>query len=426
VKLFFKLLLLLSAQSALSQAATTPLAVMTFNIENGGTQINFQKVVTAIKRSKADIVGIQEAWGNTPRLARELGWKYYSARHHILSKFPLYETKDRHHNYVLVEVKPQHFVAMANVHLPDEPYGPDLVKQNESENQIILNELKVRLPTALPAITHLNYLARQGFPVFLTGDFNSPSHLDWTASTRNILPNHRVAVPWPVTKALENSGFIDSYRESYPDPLQDPGYTWPGGRPTLTKSIDHFNPSANDSPDRLDFVFTAGASKVLDSHIVGESHNNLANIQISPWPSDHRAVVSYFEVSPQVYATAELSPIIPTPVTHKPSLHLSKHRFLRGEAIRIDWVNAPGNGYDYISIVPVGSKQNDWEQAARLYTRGEINGWLRYSSDNSEGNWPAWFKNPKATWPLAPGRYEIQLRLDDSYTVLASTSLVIT
>lgn len=35
---------------------------MSFNIENGGTQIDFNQVVKAIKQSKADVVGIQEAW----------------------------------------------------------------------------------------------------------------------------------------------------------------------------------------------------------------------------------------------------------------------------------------------------------------------------------------------------------------------------
>ena len=50
------------------------LRVMTFNIEWGGANISFDNVVEAIRLSDADIVGIQEAEGNLPRLAAELGW----------------------------------------------------------------------------------------------------------------------------------------------------------------------------------------------------------------------------------------------------------------------------------------------------------------------------------------------------------------
>ena len=64
------------------------LRVMSFNIEWGGTLISFENVLEAIRRSNADIVGIQEAEGNLQRLAYELGW-HYDLRNYVISRFPL-------------------------------------------------------------------------------------------------------------------------------------------------------------------------------------------------------------------------------------------------------------------------------------------------------------------------------------------------
>jgi endonuclease/exonuclease/phosphatase family metal-dependent hydrolase len=85
--------------------------------------------------------------------------------------------------------------------------------------------------------------------VVLTGDFNTPSHLDW--------PD----VEWPVTKAAEEAGLRDSYREAHPDPAADPGHTWPRVHP------EHEDGSCRPEPqDRIDYVLHNGQGlKVLDS-----------------------------------------------------------------------------------------------------------------------------------------------------------------
>jgi len=41
-------------------------------------------------------------------------------------------------------------------------------------------------------------------------------------------------------------------------------------RPFVENSIDGFNPSKDDLPDRVDFIYTAGKSKILESLIMGE------------------------------------------------------------------------------------------------------------------------------------------------------------
>lgn len=69
------------------------------------------------------MVGIQEAWGKH-RAAREGGGlEILRPRQHIISRFPLLEAPDSKGLYTFIEVLPGTMVAMANMHLPDDPMG---------------------------------------------------------------------------------------------------------------------------------------------------------------------------------------------------------------------------------------------------------------------------------------------------------------
>ena len=59
--------------------------------------------------------------------------------------------------------------------------------------------------------------------MFLVGDFNSPSHLDWTEATMKVRPAIKFPVEWPASKLLADSGFTDSYRAAHPDPVKESG-----------------------------------------------------------------------------------------------------------------------------------------------------------------------------------------------------------
>jgi exonuclease III len=124
--------------------------------------------------------------------------------------------------------------------------------------------------------------------VFVTGDFNEPSDLDWTASVvaAGIQP---VAVAWPTTARIETAGFVDLYRAANPDPLAKPAFTW-------TSRGDEGDPE--DHHDRIDFVFgRASGLKVVEAAIVGENGPR-SDIAVDPWPSDHRAVVAEVRFGP--------------------------------------------------------------------------------------------------------------------------------
>src|SRR2546422_5073823 len=124
---------LLSAPSARS-ASTTPieLKVLEFNIEYGGVHVSFEKVVEVIRRSHADVVAIEEAQGHTLALQRALGWPYASPRLQILSKYPLIDPPGANGLYLFIQLAPGQVVAIENVHLPPNPYGPFEVKQGDA------------------------------------------------------------------------------------------------------------------------------------------------------------------------------------------------------------------------------------------------------------------------------------------------------
>lgn len=172
------------------------------------------------------------------RLARNLGWKYFDPRQQIVSRYPLLEPMGSHGEFLFIEVIPGKVVAVANMHLPYYAYGADMINAGATSAAVEANEKKVRMPSARAVIKKIAQFTRSGMPVFLTGDFNSPSFEDWTFATVGKLPHHPYAVKWPVTQLVHKNGFIDSFRAMHPDPIKNPGYTWPAGRPFVIKNPD--------------------------------------------------------------------------------------------------------------------------------------------------------------------------------------------
>ncbi len=265
--------------------------IMSFNIWVGGELVNFGKVIEAIQASGADIVGLQEAGGNTRRIADALGWQYASERMQIISRFPLIDPPGADGMYIYAQLEPGQVVAVSNVHLPSDPYGPYLIRDGESLEAVLENEEATRMGALQPFMDALQPLVERGIPVLLTGDFNSPSHLDWVSGMEAVTPHVQFPVEWPVTKAVEAAGLIDTYRAAHPDPTERVGMTWTPGYP-----VPRLRP--NEVSDRIDLILAGGPVEVLASRIVGESGGQDVDIPVHPWPSDHRGVVSSVRVIP--------------------------------------------------------------------------------------------------------------------------------
>ncbi len=331
----FLLLLVFGLLPLIVAAQETPLEpvdlrVMTFNIWVGGELVDFGKVVESIQAAQADVVGLQEATGNAPRLATALGWQYVSERTQIISRFPLIDPPGADGNYVYVQVNPGQVVAIANVHLTSDPYSPYAVRDGSTLEEVLQLERETRLPGIEPVLASLEKLIADGVPVFLTGDFNTPSHLDWTAAVMTTRAEVKYPVEWIVTKTVEAAGFVDTFRAIHPDPVENPGITWTYGYPYPRLKLD-------EVLDRIDLVFAANALEILDSQIVGPAGSPNVDIGITPFPSDHRGVVS----------TVRVLPVVP-PLF----VAVQNRRVMQGSEVVVRYHAPGGEDTDKIAIVP--------------------------------------------------------------------------
>jgi uncharacterized protein YjdB len=268
----------------------TELRVMSFNIWVGGGR-SIERTIAAITESGADIVGLQEA-NNASDIATRLGWtsvqQYGSSA--IISRYPIVASSSLKIGAKL-KVGENQYVWMFNQHFIYCPYEPYRLNGIEycgygtlyTADEAITSAWNARKNEVERTIAEIQKAQKEQIPVFLTGDFNEPSWLDWTerAATAGIC---KMAVAWPSTRNIqERTEMIDSYRTFYPDEVAKPGYTW---TPL---------PAARDVLDRIDFVFFWGATQLIKSEIVGEKKPE-SDIVISAYPSDHRAVLSSFYI----------------------------------------------------------------------------------------------------------------------------------
>jgi endonuclease/exonuclease/phosphatase family metal-dependent hydrolase len=275
--------------------APVSLRFMTYNIEYGGTVIDFGQIVKGLVRAAPDVVGVNEAFAHLRRLAAEVGYPYVSTRLDLISKYPLIDPPDGNGRYVFVQTVPGEVVAVSNVHLPSPNYGPRRLLDGWSRRKVLRNERASRLPAIRPFVHALAPVAVAGIPSVILGDFNAPSSQDWTAATVGVRPQNRFPVTWPVSRYLLGHGYADSYRQVHPDPVASPGLTWPSGRPP---SPDSWNPRRDAPQDRIDQIWVAGPASATGIEIVGERGGPEVSIGLRPWGTDHRAVVSTLDATP--------------------------------------------------------------------------------------------------------------------------------
>jgi endonuclease/exonuclease/phosphatase family metal-dependent hydrolase len=259
------------------------LDVLVYNIEYGGNA-STDKVIRSVD---ADVVGVLESYNRLPEIARRTGYPYYNVELQLLSKYPILEPSGADGLYALLEVRPGYVVAFFNTHLDYVAYGPRLLASGMPVPDVLASEDEVRTSSMRILLPDLKELAAAGYPTFLTGDFNEPSSLDYTHDTVGMHAGVHEAVSWPVSKALLDIDFRDSYREIHPDPAAVPGNTW-----------GNLNGEQHIAADRIDYVYSGGPVEATASRLVGEQGGPDVDIGFRRWTSDHRAVVSTFDLSP--------------------------------------------------------------------------------------------------------------------------------
>ena len=281
------------AALVVSTLVNVEIKVMTYNIWVGGTRHQpLSQTVEAIRASGADIVGIQEPGSNLDDIANALGWNY-SSQSAIISRFPILEEWDvqgARWGGTRIQTPDDEILYVYNTHLTAYPYGPYEIRDKNATTQAEIDQVEInsgRVPEVKRMLADIQTRVSRNARVVFTGDFNAPSHLDWTKDTAK--RTFGISVAWPVSTGVKGAGFVDTYRFLNPSPIRKPGFTWSPGYPVPNIADD-------DVMDRIDFVYSKGQglTPVL-SQIVAET-GPITDIAVDPWPSDHRAVVTTFRL----------------------------------------------------------------------------------------------------------------------------------
>jgi endonuclease/exonuclease/phosphatase family metal-dependent hydrolase len=288
------------------RAEESTLRVMSYNIHRGGVVMLKQplsQTAKAIQLAKADIVGIQETRspkGDTLEgLAKLLGWNHDMGKgSNILTRYEIVESL---YKGVKVKLDSGRHAYIFNVHLSSHPYQPYQLlgirpKWHKHTNNITFIKTeaeavewakKARGAEIGKVLRQVKSIPDKEVPIFVVGDFNEPSHLDWTEAAAKA-GRHPIKVEYPTSTEMAKAGFSDSYRTIFPDEMKNPGITWSPAYKVDDPRTHH---------DRIDFVYFKGNGlKVIDVKILGENEEN-ADIVVTPYPSDHRAVVASFILS---------------------------------------------------------------------------------------------------------------------------------
>ena len=274
--------LAMALTSSLRAAPVTKLKVLSFNIwVQGG--LSLSNCIEVIRTTGADLVGLQECNPSTAHtIATNLGFYFLPATDcSIVSRYPILSTFVAGYSHgATLELSPGQRVHLFDCHLTSDPYGPYDLKSGRSFSYITNQEYQIRMVSLIPLLNAMQSFIAGPEPCFLVGDFNAPSHLDYAGFA------------WPTSVACANAGLSDSYRElhstnrTYPVAFayDEPGITW--------------TPKTSQEPngvfDRIDFVYYTKGDGATPTNSVELDERN----SINPWPSDHRAVLTTFEISP--------------------------------------------------------------------------------------------------------------------------------
>lgn len=321
----------------------TKLNVLQFNIWQEGTVVEngYSAILDEVIRVDADLIALSEVrnYRNISlagRLVKDLegrGYVYYSLRSQdtgILSRYPIVEQEalfpvkndQGSVTKAVVDVNGTE-IAFYSAHLDYRhcslylPRGYDGSTWEKLDSVVTdtaiiaeYNLKSMRDEAIRTVIVDAEKEQKRGRLVLLGGDFNEPSHLDWTEATKEMFDHNDVVMEWHNTKVLEQAGFVDAYRKLYPNPVTHPGFTFPADNPLVDIGKLAWSPDADDR-DRIDFIFYKPDAKITlkSVAIVGPVGSIVRNQRVPErtedpifvpqgiWPTDHKAVLATFELN---------------------------------------------------------------------------------------------------------------------------------
>lgn len=312
------------------------LNVLTFNVWHGGTQIGdgSQAIADIILETDADVTFMPEVGRAPARVGKLLGYEHYIATDTgIVSRYPIISSEPigSWWSKAIIDVNGTE-VAVYGGHLeyrwyttylprgyggevqgdwPDGWGGWDQLDAPVTDVDMILdaNEASGRPAAVDEVLADVAEEREAGRIVILGGDFNEPPAQDWTAETADMFDHNGVVIEWQSTKKLRDAGLVDTYREQHPDPVKNPGFTWPSDNPPFATTDLTWAPDA-DERDRIDYIFAVPDDRLtIDaSTVVGPQSSIVRNERVvddsddeiftpkAPWPTDHKAVLTRFSI----------------------------------------------------------------------------------------------------------------------------------
>lgn len=266
--------------------------VLQWNIWHGGIHLGNDgpdRIIELIRKSRADIITMQEAYGSQEKIAQTLNFHLQTASKQanlaLYSRFPLRHlpASEPFKSNPAIITLPNKQEILVNGCWLYYAYRPEYTAgyMNTGMNpEIWVKEDSI---LALRDIRNLitkdikPYLKSDDLPVIIGGDFNSCSHLDWTEAAKHLHMDYG-PVNFPVSRYMYENGYKDSFREINPDEV-----SYQGGSVAVIYGQLQMS--------RIDFIYYKGAIQALSSKIV----RTMPEID-DVWPSDHGAVITVFKL----------------------------------------------------------------------------------------------------------------------------------
>lgn len=337
---FYLLLIIVLLTSTVTAQKDAALKVLQFNIWQEGTMVpgGFEAIIDEIIATNADLIALSEVRNyDDKNLAERLvnalakkGHTYYSQRSEdsgILSRYPIESQtaifplkNDQGSVTKAIITYGKNDIAFYSAHLDYRHCSSYLPRGYDGStwaklDQIVTDSLTIAIDNLasmrdeaisvfIKDALHEKSLGRL---VFLGTDLNEPSFKDWIESTKNFYDHNGVVMPWHNTLQLDRAGFVDAYREKYPNPVTHPGFTFPADTPSVPIEKLAWAPEADDR-ERIDYIFYLPAEQLYlkDIKIRGpkgsiirnqrqlETSQDIIDTPDGVWPTDHKSVLATF------------------------------------------------------------------------------------------------------------------------------------
>ena len=259
-----------------------------------------QKTVEVIIKSQADIICIQEYLHNNEWIKEELErttgekWNIRILPRNcaIISKYTILP----HGNMFLTPIKltSGRVINVISSHQFVYTYLPYDLSNGMNAKDACQRAIKYNQNAYWKAIVEeMNGAMERKEPVILTGDFNEPSHLDYTSQAKKLGFVQTDKLSGLMSNILiDEMGMKDIWNERRMADKKDEcslrGMTWSPTTWDYKKGKDD---------QRIDFIYYSSkdfeyiAAKLVGETPITQIEGDCVDLQINRWPSDHRAVL---------------------------------------------------------------------------------------------------------------------------------------